>query len=47
LTAAQSAFTQAAKIVKTCAANGTDDNLRATFLTSTAVREVMGGATTK
>gem|GEM_PF-3312400 len=44
LTAAQSAFTQAAEIVKACAANVTDDNLRATFLNSTAVREVIDGA---
>ncbi|MEP6636859.1 MAG: hypothetical protein ABJB97_09055, partial [Acidobacteriota bacterium] len=46
-TAAQSAFTRAAEIVKACAANVTDDNLRATFLNSTAVREVMAGATAK
>ncbi|MCM3905857.1 MAG: protein kinase [Pyrinomonadaceae bacterium] len=45
-TAAQVAFTQAAEIVKACAANVIDDNLRATFLNSTAVREVTAGATT-
>ncbi|MCA1575531.1 MAG: hypothetical protein LC770_13580 [Acidobacteria bacterium] len=45
LTAAQSAFTRAAEIVKTVAANVTDDNLRATFLNSTAVRELIEGAT--
>jgi serine/threonine protein kinase/tetratricopeptide (TPR) repeat protein len=44
--AAQSAFTRAAEIVKTCAANVTDDNLRAIFLNSTAVREVMAGTNT-
>ncbi|MEK6283646.1 MAG: hypothetical protein AABN95_25100, partial [Acidobacteriota bacterium] len=43
--AAQSAFTKAAEIVKSCAANVADDNLRATFLNSAAVREVMAGAT--
>ncbi|MGH9962259.1 MAG: hypothetical protein ACREBC_34905, partial [Pyrinomonadaceae bacterium] len=42
--AAQSAFAQAAEIVNACAANVTDDNLRATFLNSAAVREVMAGA---
>ncbi|MDQ3665293.1 MAG: protein kinase [Acidobacteriota bacterium] len=44
LTAAQEAFTRAAEIVKACAANVTDDNLRATFLNSTVAREVMEGA---
>jgi tetratricopeptide (TPR) repeat protein len=44
LTAAHSAFTQAAEIVQACAANVTDDSLRATFLNSRAVREVMSGA---
>ena len=43
-TAAQTAFTRAAEIVNACAANVTDDDLRATFLNSTAVREVMAGA---
>ena len=43
--AAQSAFTEAAEIVNACAANVTDDNLRTTFLTSKAVREVLAGAT--
>ncbi|MGI8735533.1 MAG: serine/threonine-protein kinase PknK [Pyrinomonadaceae bacterium] len=43
-TAARSAFTQAAKIVDACAANVSDDDLRATFLNSKAVREVMTGA---
>ncbi len=45
LTAAHSAFARSAEIVKACAANVADDNLRATFLNSTAVREVMAGAT--
>ncbi len=44
ISAAQSAFSQAAEIVNACAANVTDDNLRATFLNSKAVREVMSGA---
>ncbi len=44
-TAAQLAFTRAAEIVQTCAANVTDDDLRETFLTSKAVREVLDGAT--
>jgi len=42
--AAQSSFNRAAEIVNACAANVTDDDLRATFLNSTAVREVMDGA---
>ncbi|MEP6742319.1 MAG: hypothetical protein ABJB61_07450, partial [bacterium] len=42
---AQAAFTKAAEIVNACAANVTDDDLRATFLNSTAVRQVMAGAT--
>jgi tetratricopeptide (TPR) repeat protein len=45
LAAAQSAFTRAAEIVTACAANVSDDSLRATFLNSAAVREVMAGAT--
>lgn len=44
LTAALSAFTRAAEIVKACAASVTDDDLRAIFLNSTAVREVLAGA---
>jgi tetratricopeptide (TPR) repeat protein len=44
LTSALSAFTRAAEIVKACAASVTDDGLRATFLSSTAVREVLTGA---
>jgi serine/threonine protein kinase/tetratricopeptide (TPR) repeat protein len=44
LTAALSAFTRAAEIVKACAASVTDDGLRATFLGSIAVREVLAGA---
>jgi serine/threonine protein kinase/tetratricopeptide (TPR) repeat protein len=43
-TAAKSSFTQAAEIIKVCAANVSDGDLRATFLNSTAVREVMTGA---
>lgn len=42
--AALSAFTRAAEIVKACAASVTDDDLRATFLNSTAVGEVLTGA---
>jgi len=38
------AFTRAAEIVKACAASVTDDDLRAIFLSSTAVREVFAGA---
>jgi serine/threonine protein kinase/tetratricopeptide (TPR) repeat protein len=41
---ASSAFTRAAEIVKACAASVTDDDLRVTFLNSTAVREVLTGA---
>ncbi|MGH9969869.1 MAG: serine/threonine-protein kinase PknK [Pyrinomonadaceae bacterium] len=44
LTSARESFRRAAEIVNACAANVTDDNLRATFLNSTAVREVMAGA---
>ena len=44
LTSALSAFTRAAEIVKACAASVTDDGLRATFLSSTAVREVLAAA---
>lgn len=44
LTAALAAFTRAAEIVKACAASVTDDGLRATFLNSPAVREVLTGA---
>jgi tetratricopeptide (TPR) repeat protein len=42
--AAQSSFKQAAEIVMSVAANVTDSDLRATFLSSTAVREVIAGA---
>jgi tetratricopeptide (TPR) repeat protein/tRNA A-37 threonylcarbamoyl transferase component Bud32 len=42
---AQAAFTKAAEIVSACAANVTDENLRATFLNSSAVRRLMAGAT--
>jgi tetratricopeptide (TPR) repeat protein len=42
--AAQSSFTKAAEIINVCAANVSDHDLRATFLNSTAVREVMAGA---
>jgi tetratricopeptide (TPR) repeat protein len=45
LTAAKAAFAKAAEIVNACAANVSDDNLRATFLNSKAVRRVMAGAT--
>jgi tetratricopeptide (TPR) repeat protein len=41
---AQAAFTQAAAIVNACAANVTDEELRATFLNSKAVGQVMAGA---
>jgi serine/threonine protein kinase/tetratricopeptide (TPR) repeat protein len=41
---ALSAFTRAAEIIKACAASVTDDDLRATFLNSSAVREVLTGA---
>jgi serine/threonine protein kinase/tetratricopeptide (TPR) repeat protein len=41
---ARSAFTKAANIIHTCAANVTDDGLREIFLNSGAVREVMAGA---
>ncbi|MGI9065044.1 MAG: serine/threonine-protein kinase PknK [Pyrinomonadaceae bacterium] len=44
-TAAQSSFNLAAEIVMACAANVSDNDLRATFLSSTAVREVMAGRT--
>ena len=44
-TAAQSSFNSAAEIIKMCADNVTDENLRATFLNSPAVLEVMAGAT--
>lgn len=44
LTAAQTAFTQAADIINACAGNVTDENLRDTFLNSTRVREIMAGA---
>jgi tetratricopeptide (TPR) repeat protein len=43
-TAAQSSFKQAAEIVMACAANVSDSDLRATFLSSKAVREVIAGA---
>jgi tetratricopeptide (TPR) repeat protein len=42
---AQASFTKAAEIVSACAANVTDENLRATFLNSSAVRRLMAGAT--
>ena len=41
---ARGAFAQAAAIVGEIAANVRDDGLRATFLNSTAVREVLDGA---
>jgi tetratricopeptide (TPR) repeat protein len=44
LTSALSAFTHASEIVQACAASVTDDGLRATFLSSAAVREVLAGA---
>jgi len=42
--ASHAAFVQAAQIVEACAANVSDDDLRATFLNSKAVTEVMAGA---
>ncbi len=42
--AARSAFAQAAKIIEECAANVNEDELRATFLNSKVVREVMTAA---
>ncbi|HKR59503.1 MAG TPA: AAA family ATPase, partial [Pyrinomonadaceae bacterium] len=42
--AAQSAFAQAAEIINACAANVSDDDLRAIFLNSRAVQEVVKGA---
>ncbi len=45
LAEATASFTRAAEIIAACASNVTDDNLRATFLNSDAVREVMAGAT--
>ena len=47
LPAAQTAFAHAAEIINACAGNVTDENLRATFLNSTRVREVMSGAAAK
>jgi len=44
LTVAQTAFTRAAEIINACAANVTDQNLRATFLNSTRVSKIMSGA---
>jgi serine/threonine protein kinase/tetratricopeptide (TPR) repeat protein len=43
--AARSAFTRAAEIVNACAASVTDDGLRATFLNSQAVQQVLASAT--
>jgi len=42
--AARKSFAQAAEIIKSCAENVTDENLRATFLNSPAVLAVMTGA---
>lgn len=41
---AQASFTRAAEIVNACAANVTDENLRATFLNSKIVRRLKAGA---
>ena len=42
--AAQAAFLNAQQIVEMCAANVTDEKLKATFLNSDAVKQVMAGA---
>src|SRR4030095_10354087 len=44
LTAAQTSFARAAEIINACAANVTDEGLRATFLNSPAVSKIMSGA---
>ena len=44
LTAAQASYTRAAEIINACAANVTDEGLRATFLNSPAVSKIMSGA---
>jgi hypothetical protein len=41
---ARKSFAQAAEIINACAASVTDEDLRATFLNSPAVRAVMAGA---
>jgi hypothetical protein len=41
---ARKSFAQAAEIIQSCAASVTDENLRATFLNSKAVRAVLAGA---
>ncbi|HVQ39461.1 MAG TPA: hypothetical protein VMS31_18120, partial [Pyrinomonadaceae bacterium] len=43
-TAAQSAFTKAAEIIRACADSVDDEQLRETFLSSDAVKEVIAGA---
>jgi hypothetical protein len=41
--AASEAFNQSGKVINSIASNITDDKLRATFLTSAAVKEVLEG----